>query len=60
MKNIVITDLMEEHNRKVKRDYVCEDQEAFFNWLVSHRDEDYIEIPGNETKSGHPEILYLD
>jgi hypothetical protein len=60
MKDIVITDLMEEHNRRVKSDYVCEDSKAFFNWLVAHQHKDYIEIPGYETKSGHAEILHFD
>ncbi|MDH5394460.1 MAG: hypothetical protein OEY11_14845 [Gammaproteobacteria bacterium] len=54
--------LYEQYIASVKDKYKC-DMDRFRDWLVTdgHENEEtgemYIEIPGNETLSGHAEIL---
>ena len=54
--------LFENHNSVVKSVYICDfnkfrdliTEEGYENFLTNEK---YIEIPSNETKSGHAEIL---
>ncbi len=54
--------LLDNHNNAVKEQYKCK-IESFINWmsLDGHEDleagECYIEIPSNQTKSGHAVVL---
>jgi hypothetical protein len=54
--------LLEKHNRLVKDQYKCDKMDLFVMWLENHGndDEGYIEIPSNQTISGHAEILEYD
>lgn len=58
LNNEEINRLYESHNNKVKSKYQTT-LYLFEDWLYLNGDEDecYIEIPENETKSGHAEIL---
>ncbi len=57
-----MTRLHEQYNATIKDEYKC-DMDKFAEWLATNgheneeTDEMYIEIPGNETLSGHAEIL---
>lgn len=57
-----MTRLFEQFNCTVKDEYKC-DMSKFSDWLAQEgyeneeTNEMYIEIPSNETKSGHAEIL---
>ena len=57
-----MTRLHEQYLSAVKDAYKC-DMDAFYDWMSSdgHENEEtgemYIEIPSNETLSGHAEIL---
>lgn len=50
--------LFKQHNQLVKTMYKCT-YDSFLTWFENYADENeqYIEIPGNECKSGHAEIL---
>lgn len=58
------TRLLEQHNSLVKEDYKVEGYHInrFCAWVDNNANfnEGYIEIPGNETLSGHAEILELE
>ena len=47
---------------KVKAGYLTPEPIGFANWVYDNAnfEEKYIEIPSNETLSGHAEILELD
>jgi len=51
--------LMKLHNSLVKDMYKSESVYAFLRWFEACKNEDehYIEIPSNQCKSGHAEIL---
>ena len=53
-----LLDLRERHNNSVKDSYKC-DRFGFDNWFYNEAnfDEDYIEIPRNQTISGQAIIL---
>ncbi len=53
---------MKMHNNLVIERYKCNDLECFVNWIYQRGDfvDQYIEIPANETISGHAEILDLE
>ena len=55
----MVLDLMATHNTKVKPEYNCDDYGHFLEWLSANANdaEQYIEIAGNQTLSGHAEIL---
>ena len=57
-----IRELMQDHNTLVKEQYQVSKLEGFGIWLVlnANYEENYIEIGGNETISGHAEILYVN
>jgi hypothetical protein len=55
-------ELMEDHNSRVKPEYVCADNEGFENYVYRDANfvDQYIEISSNETLSGHAETLDLE
>lgn len=57
-----IQDLMTEHNRLVKETYKSTNINTFRNYILNEESfsDGYIEIPSNETLSGHAEILELE
>ena len=55
-----MSELLDKHNRIVKPDYQCHDVKAFRSWVLNRDNDDYIEIPSNETISGAPYILELE
>jgi hypothetical protein len=49
-------ELLERHNTLVKPSYKVEDLNVFIDYINQNYD-GYIEIPSNQCKSGHAEIL---
>jgi len=58
IKNNCLMRIFEHHNSVVNNRYSC-DIDAFTNWVMidGNFDENYIEVPSYQTKSGSPVIL---